>query len=41
MLARYRMARGVPAAQLPEGIRQDTRDKYPDLDVRMPPLEDG
>ncbi len=25
MLARYRMARGVPAARLPQGIRQDTR----------------
>lgn len=25
MLARYRMSRGVPAAQLPQGIRQDTR----------------
>lgn len=25
MLARYQMARGVPAAALPRGIRQDTR----------------
>ena len=25
MLTRYRMARGVPAAKLPKGVRQDTR----------------
>lgn len=25
MLSRYRMARGVPAEQLPRGVRQDTR----------------
>ncbi len=25
MLSRYRMQRGLPAAQLPQGIRQDTR----------------
>ena len=25
MLARYQMARGVPASELPRGIRQDTR----------------
>ncbi len=25
MLSRYRIPRGVPAAQLPQGIRQDTR----------------
>ena len=25
MLTRYQMTRGVPAAQLPKGIRQDTR----------------
>jgi hypothetical protein len=25
MLARYRMARGVPASALPKGVRQDTR----------------
>lgn len=25
MLSRYRMARGVPASRLPQGVRQDTR----------------